>query len=308
MMGGDVTVTSTVGQGSTFTIRIPAEVAGRAEPTAALPVPPAAPAAAKPGQPIILVIDDDPAILDLLTRYLSREGFHVATAFHGEEGLRLARALRPAAITLDVMMPGMDGWSVLSALKADPELAAIPVVMLTLTNDRNLGFALGASDYLTKPVDRARLLETLKMRCVTPVARQALVVEDDAETRELLRRTLERDGWTILEAANGFEALSCLGRCHTDLILLDLMMPDMDGFEFLTELRQHAEWRSIPVVVITAKDLTEENRMFLNGSLLLGSCVKKILQKGSFNYEELLQEVRDLVVRGDDKNRLAVST
>jgi PAS domain S-box-containing protein len=309
MMGGDVTVSSTVGQGSTFTIRIPAELAA---PATSVPVPASDPAitlaAVQPGQPTILVIDDDPAILDLLTRYLSREGFQVVSTTGGEDGLQLARALKPTAITLDVMMPGMDGWSVLSALKADPELASIPVIMLTLTNNKNLGFALGASDYLSKPVDRSRLLETLRLRCATSTTRQALVVEDDADTRELVRRTLDKDGWTIQEARNGLEALSCLERSRPDLILLDLMMPDMDGFEFLTELRQHPEWQSIPVVVVTAKDLTEENRLFLNGSLMLGTCVKKILQKGHFRHEELLQEVRDLVVRSGDPGRLAAKS
>jgi PAS domain S-box-containing protein len=306
MMGGDVTVTSTVGQGSTFTIRVPSEVVGPSAPitvpaptATAVPVP-----GPQPGQPSILVIDDDPAILDLVNRYLSREGFFVATARGGEEGLRLARELRPTAITLDVMMPGMDGWSVLSALKADPEVAGIPVIMLTLVNDKNLGFALGASDYLSKPLDRSRLVEAVRLRCRSAAeTRGLLVVEDDANTRELVRRTMEKDGWTIQEAASGLEALAALKRGRFDLILLDVMMPDMDGFEFLTELRQHEAWRSIPVVVITAKDLTEEDRMFLNGSLMLGNCVKRILHKGQFNYEDLLVEVRDLVTPSADLSR-----
>jgi PAS domain S-box-containing protein len=306
MMGGDVTVSSTVGKGSTFTIRVPAEVVGPSTPTA-VPAPAATTVPVpgpQPGQPTVLVIDDDPAILDLVNRYLSREGFFVATARGGEEGLRLARDLRPTAITLDVMMPGMDGWSVLSALKADPEVAGIPVIMLTLVNDKNLGFALGASDYLSKPLDRSRLVEAVRSRC-SKVAelRGLLLVEDHADTRDLVRRTMEKDGWVIHEAANGHAALAALERNPCDLILLDLMMPDMDGFEFLTELRQHEAWRSIPVVVITAKDLTEEDRMFLNGSLMLGNCVKRILHKGQFNYEDLLVEVRDLVTPSADLSR-----
>jgi PAS domain S-box-containing protein len=299
MMGGDIAVESTAGQGTTFTIRIPAEVrkAPAEPPTAAAPAPaaPAVAAAGPEGKPAVLVLDDDAGVRDLLSRFLTKEGFQVYTADRGEEGLKLAREVHPRAITLDVMMPGMDGWAVLNALKADPELADIPVIMLTIVDNKNLGYALGASDYLTKPMDRERLLEVLKKRCGQQATGLALVVEDDPSTRELLRRTLEKGGWSVAEAGNGRQALDCVAQSKPGLILLDLMMPGMDGFEFLTELRQHPEWLNIPVVVVTAKDLSEEDRLFLNGSLLLGGCVKRILQKGKFNRDELLQEVRDLV-------------
>jgi CheY-like chemotaxis protein len=209
--------------------------------------------------------------------------------------LRLAREHRPAAVVLDVMMPGMDGWAVLSALKTDAELAGIPVVMLTMVDDRNLGYALGACDYLVKPVERDRLLSVLKKRAFAPSPGGALVVEDDPATRDLLRRTLEKDGWRVAEACDGRAALDAIAKDRPDLILLDLMMPEMDGFEFLTELRQHPEWRTIQVVVVTAKDLSEEDRLRLNGSMLLGGCVKQVLQKGKFNRDELLRDVRNLV-------------
>jgi CheY-like chemotaxis protein len=235
-------------------------------------------------------------VCDLLTQFLTGEGFRVLAAADGPSALRLAREVRPQAITLDVMMPGMDGWAVLSALKADPALADIPVVMLTIVDVRKLGYALGAADYLTKPIDPVRLLAVLRKYC-RPAASpgMALVVEDDPATRAVLGRMLEKDCWEVREAANGAEALACIRNRLPGLIVLDLMMPGMDGFEFLTELRQHPQWQSIPVVVVTAKDLTPEDRMFLNGSLLLGGCVKRILQKGNFRKEDLLREVRTLV-------------
>ncbi len=288
MMGGDVTVESEAGRGSTFTIRLPAEVAESAEE----PAPPAdATGHGSAGVGTVLVIDDEAAVRDLMQRFLTKEGFRVVTAHGGEEGLRLARELRPDAITLDVMMPGMDGWAVLSALKADPAVADIPVIMLTIVDDRNLGYALGASDYLTKPIDRERLVTILKQyRRDLPV----LVVDDDIEVRQLLRRILEPEGYTVVEAENGRAALERLRDVAPSVILLDLMMPEMDGFEFVAEFRRHEPWRAIPIVVVTAKDLSHHDRERLNGY------VQRILQKGTYGREQLLAEVRDLVAASVD--------
>jgi two-component system, NtrC family, sensor kinase len=282
MMGGDVTAESEAGRGSTFTIRLPAHVAEVVgEPTSTVAVE-----RAEPGQGTVLVVDDEAAVRDLMQRFLGKEGFRVVTAHGGEDGLRQARELRPDAITLDVMMPGMDGWAVLSALKADPEVADIPVVMLTIVDDKNLGYALGASDYLTKPIDRERLVTVLKQyRHDRPV----LVVDDDPTVRHLFRRLLEPEGYVVAEAENGRAALERLRDVSPSVILLDLMMPEMDGFDFAAELRRHDAWREIPIIVITARDLSREDHERLNGY------VQKILQKGAHGRDQLLAEVRELV-------------
>jgi CheY-like chemotaxis protein len=277
MMGGDIQLQSEFGRGSVFTVRLP-RVAGRPRPAPAAPSP--APA------PLVLVVDDDKATRDLIMRGLQREGFRVLLASSGEEALRLAREKRPDVISLDVLMPGMDGWTVLRSLKADPLTASIPVVMVSMLDDRDIGHALGAADYLTKPVDREKLVQALRRFRRGSSPRPVLLVEDDAATREVIRRALERDGWIVSEADNGRRALESLARSAPDLILLDLMMPEMDGFEFVAELRRTESGRRIPVVVVTAKEITAEDRARLNGQ------VRRIFHKGSFSREELTAELR----------------
>jgi PAS domain S-box-containing protein len=284
MMGGDIAVTSAPGRGSAFAVTLPLDVSTPpAEPTAS-----AAPSAA-PRPLTVLVIDDDEATRDLIRHYLGQEGHRVVGAPTGEAGLRLALELRPDVITLDVMMPSMDGWSVLAALKAEPQLADVPVIILTMLDDRELGFALGASDYLTKPVDRARLSALLRRYRRQRSARPVLVVEDDPTTREMLRRMLAKEGWSVAVAANGREGLAQVAAEPPQLILLDLMMPELDGFGFVAELRRNPAWQAIPVVVVTAKDITAGDRLRLSGS------VERILQKGAYRRDALLAEVRSLV-------------
>ena len=284
MMGGDITVDSEIGKGSTFTVRLPVRVADPKDQVKQL-------AAAVSGANLgsVLVIDDDSRVHDMLQRSLTKEGLRVIAARSGEEGLKMARELHPDAITLDVMMPGMDGWAVLAALKSDPVLAEIPVIMLTIVDDQNMGYSLGATEYLTKPIDRDRLAAVLKQHVGEERSRSVMIVEDDPDTREVTRRILEQGGWSVVEAENGRVGLECLASVQPGLILLDLMMPEMDGFEFVAELRKNAEWKSIPIVVVTAKDLTLEDRLRLNGQVGL------ILQKGSYSREELLRETTALV-------------
>ena len=286
LMGGDIGVESTPGEGSTFHVRLPAH----AQSSVPCDAEPARAPRARAGEGAgtlgtVLVIDDDSVVLDLVTRVLSKDGWRVETTSSGEEGVRLAKSLRPTAITLDVMMPGMDGWAVLSRLQADPETADIPVIMLTITDNREMGYALGVSDYLTKPVVRERLVSVLRRYRIGP-HRPVLVVEDDPATREMLRRLLEKEHCDALEAENGRVGLERLAEQIPQLILLDLMMPEMNGFQFLEEMRANPDWREIPVIVVTAKDLTLEDRARLKDLVAL------TLQKGAYTRDELLAEVR----------------
>lgn len=298
LMGGDITVASVPAQGSIFTIKLPAVLSlARAEGTTGRQ-PADGTGQAETDSNTILVVDDDPVMRELLNRVLSKEGFNVVTAARGEECLRLAEKVRPRAITLDVMMPGMDGWAVLSTLKANRQLADIPVIMLSIVDDMRLGQALGASDYLTKPLDRTRLVAALKKWCNNSSTRRvALIAEDDPATRDVLRRTLEKDGWAVVEAANGREALECVRQRPPSVIVLDLMMPEMDGFEFLNQLRQQPEGQKIPVLVVTAKDLSEEERLYLNGSMLLSCYGPHLVQKGSGPLDTIPSRLRELLAQ-----------
>ena len=283
MMGGDISVESEPDRGSTFIIRLPAIVATD-EPENAPVANPTTIVPEMSNHRVVLVIDDDVNVRDLLQRFLVKEGYQVACAGSGEDGLRLARELHPDAITLDVAMPRMDGWAVLTALKAHAETMDIPVVMLTMVDEKNLGYTLGAMDYLMKPLDRDRLLTVLR-KCVRDTTLPVLVVEDDEATRVYLRRILEDDGVPVMEAENGRAALARLQEQTPQVILLDLMMPEMDGFQFVHELRAHEAWQAIPVIVLTAKTLTTEDQQRLSGY------VTKIVQKGLYSKEGLLREV-----------------
>jgi signal transduction histidine kinase/DNA-binding response OmpR family regulator len=290
MMGGEITVASEFGQGSTFSLNLPAQVIDRkAQPVAYVePQSEMTPTRSR----VILVIDDDPTVCEALQRFLSGDEVRVVRAAGGEEGLRLAKELHPMAITLDVMTPGMDSSAMLKALKSDADLAGIPVIMLSIVGDRSSGDTLEVLDYSTKPVEPDRMAALLKEDQGEEPSGTVLIVEDDAVTREMLRRMLEKEGWAVTTAENGRVGLARVAEHWPALILLDLMMPGMDGFQFVEELRQREPWRSIPIIVVTAKDLTADDRLRLNGS------VEKILQKGAYRHEDLLSEVRELMASG----------
>jgi adenylate cyclase len=263
LLGGSISCSSEPGKGSTFSISLPRNAAL----ATAKPIGEADNGDIPGPGPKVLVIDDDSNVRDLIGRHLRKSGFSVATANSGQDGLKQARKLRPDAITLDVLMPGMDGWQVLSRLKEDNDLSGIPVVMVSILDDRSLGFSLGAADYLNKPVDHKRLREVLGRHCRHGSSSRVLIVEDEPAAREMIRRMVEKNGWLVTEAENGKFGIDRLRETIPDAILLDLMMPEMDGFEFLSHIRKNAKWRDIPVIVVTAKTLSKEDHRRLQGSI-----------------------------------------
>ncbi len=318
MMQGYITVESQLDQGSTFSVYLPLQVepllsgeeaveedyeeepedslgwntqTSEADNSSYLLLP----SAAFPIPPLILVIDDDPQARDLVERSLTRAGLQVITASTGEDGLRLARELSPDAIILDIVLPSMDGWTVLSSLKADPDLAEIPVIVLSFISNKNRGFALGASDYLTKPVDGKRLVSLLSKYQgnvhvpIQPLSDQILVVEDDPNTQQMLQELLEQQGWEVVTASSGLEALQRVRHSPPCLILMDLVLPEKSGFELVSDLRSNSQWANIPIIVITAAELSPLERIQLQGD------VEQILLKGSYSCEELLHEIHTRV-------------
>ena len=281
MLGGTVSVDSKPGVGSVFTLDLLDQ---------SIAITPAADAikttASGPDGPAltVLVVDDDPAVHEVLSATLVRKGYRVIHARDGAQALEIVRKTPPDLVTLDVMMPNVDGWTVLGAMKSDPALAHIPVIMLTIVDDRNLGWSLGASEYMTKPIDRERLVTLVRRFTSRSAEAVVLIVDDDAEVRNVISATLRNVGLKTAEAVNGRVAVEWLtNNPLPDLVLLDLMMPEMDGFQFLERLRDSAEPINVPVVVLTAKDLTAEERTYLaeRTVLVLGKSAQPITSLGT---------------------------
>ena len=307
MMGGSIRVVSEFGQGSTFIVHLPTQVRLE-EPLREEGSTGSEANIAKEGSKIILVIDDDKIMRDLFKNYLSKLGYSVAVTGEGEEGLKLANKLRPDAIILDVQMPSMDGWRVLSRLKADPVLFDIPVIMTSIEEHKNMGSAMGATDYLVKPVGRDQLASVLnKYRIGDDSQRLVMIVEDDVITREIMATMLKNEGWRVFKAENGKVALEHLEDKKPSLIILDLLMPEMDGFEFVTHLRKNPKWRSLPVLVLTSTKLSTEDQAHLHGY------VDTIFQKESYSREQLLELVQKQIAttsfpRYEDKMQKQLSS
>jgi signal transduction histidine kinase/CheY-like chemotaxis protein len=301
MMGGKIEVNSIPGEGSQFTVYIPAVITA-AQPEEikhkeieADPVDFRQKLASTVKSDrrskicTVLVIDDDASVRDMIARYMTKDGFRVEVAASGREGLQLAKKLNPDVITLDVMMPSMDGWSVLKELKNNEATTHIPVIMLSMIDDRTLGFALGATDYLTKPINWKRMSTVIKQSVRNLVGKHVLIVEDDLPAQEMTRRMLEKEGLKVITCVNGLEAVEQVRKNKPDLILLDLMMPVMDGFEFMKELKENEEWKTIPVVILTAADISASERKLLQGS------VQKIIRKAGLDKKSLMEEVGSIM-------------
>jgi CheY-like chemotaxis protein len=265
-------VQSEPGHGSVFTIRLPVRM-----PSAA---------AADLSRPLVLVIEDDAGAAELLTRQLDSGGFRTQIARTGTEAIAGARSLRPAAITLDIVLPELDGWEVMSRLKADPETADIPVIVVSVVDNPDLGMALGALDYFVKPVPGKQLVERIKRLTLKPEshdrAPRVLVVDDEAANLHWMTHILEPAGFAVSLASGGREAIDLARSSPPDLVLLDLMMPEVTGFDVVAALRADARTEDTPIMIITARDLTDEDKRELNGG------VSNILSRGSVAASDLV--------------------
>lgn len=291
MMNGRIDVVSEAGQGATFTLTLPVTQMEEVDWPERLPRLPTAVDKTESStlRQRILVVDDDRIIRELLGRYLVRQGFEVWLAENGYEALDIVSQIKPDAIILDIFMPGMDGWEVLARLKQDPAVADVPVILASVDDDQKHGFALGAADYLLKPFDYNLLEQTLWRHMAVPERGHILLLDDNRQIREIFREQLEVHGYRVTEAGNGQEGLAAVREDAPDLILLDLMMPEMDGFEFLLTLRDNPAWQKIPVIVISVMDLSHRERQRLNGS------VERVMQKGTFGRDELVGQIHQLV-------------
>src|SRR6266568_2740709 len=293
--GGDVRVTSKVGEGSVFTLRLPLQVAAVAPADEKVD----SAAAADPSRPLVLIIEDDIAAAELLTRQLQAAGFRTHVARTGTEAIAKARSMHPAAITLDILLPELDGWEVITRLKRDEETSDIPVVVVSVVDNIELGKALGALDYFVKPVDGKELVDRLARFKLEPGAKngatRVLVVDDEAANRTWLTRILEPAGFHVIIASGGREAIEIAKADPPDLVLLDLMMPEVTGFDVVEALRADPRTHDTPIMILTARHLTEADKRHLNGH------VSTILSRGSLGAADLLGLLQQVVGKANGK-------
>jgi len=298
ILGGAIAVKSTFGKGSVFTLTLPIRWTGA--------VPEGKPLTAKvsqkitPEQKTILVVDDEPEVITMIAGFVSSQGYNVITASSGREALELAGSQHPFAITLDIIMPDMDGWEVLEKLKRDPHTANIPVIVASVTDDRQTGFALGAVGYITKPVNRSALISEIS-KIGRPGFHNIMVVDDNEIDRQEMTRIIQKEGLSAIVAENGPDCMALIKRFLPDVLVLDLMMPGMDGFEVLERLREEPETVSLPVVVVTAKDLTAQDRKRLSGN------VASVLEKSGTTSTRLLREIKRLLLEMENGETRAES-
>lgn len=288
MMGGHITVESLPNEGSTFSLFLPAKPPQANQATIPPPTVLSRPPLQDNSQ--ILIIDQSPMVRTRLSKQIEKLGYQAVVASNGQEGLHIAQTIHPDAIALGINMPDMSGWEVLSTLKNNPKLAEIPVIMQSIEDDPIKGYSLGAAEYLVKPFTKEQLAIALrKYRPPTVTSTSVLVIEDNPITQQMMKKLLTKNGWEVHVAHNGRIALEKMAQHTPDLILLDLFMPEMDGYEFVAQLRKQPDYASIPVVVLTTAELGKEERNYLQSN------VKRIFQKGTYEQKTLLQELKRLL-------------